>query len=193
MMILLRCKEFLKAIRMLFLRKKLGLRNVHKTFYMGKGCSISSDFTAGAFSYVGNNSCIYSKVSIGDYTMIAGDVKILGGDHTFSNPNIPMIFSDRENIAPTVIGKDVWIGSNSTILTGVSIGDGAIIAAGSVVTKNIAAYSIVAGVPAKLIRKRFTADEILSHQKMISKTYFENGFSKKDLCANRKYIKKNIE
>ena len=54
--------------------------------------------------------------------------------------------------APIVLGKNVWIGSNSTILQGVTIGDGAIIAAGSVVTKDVAANTIVGGVPARFIR-----------------------------------------
>ena len=54
--------------------------------------------------------------------------------------------------APIIVGKNVWIGSNSTILQGVSIGDGAIVAAGAVVTKDVPANSIVGGIPAKLIR-----------------------------------------
>lgn len=61
----------------------------------------------------------------------------------------------------TVIGNDVWIGQNSTIMPGVSIGDGAIIAANSTVTKNVEPYSIAGGNPARIIRKRFS-DEIIS-------------------------------
>ena len=57
-----------------------------------------------------------------------------------------------------VIGNDVWIGYGSTILSGVEIGDGAVIASGSVVTKSIPAYTIVAGVPAQVMRKRFNED-----------------------------------
>jgi tetrahydrodipicolinate N-succinyltransferase len=62
--------------------------------------------------------------------------------------------------AETIIGNDVWIGANVLIRDGVSIGDGAVIAAGAVVTKNIQPYAIVAGVPAKLVRYRFS-DEII--------------------------------
>ena len=62
----------------------------------------------------------------------------------------------------TIIGNDVWIGQNVTVLPGVHIGDGAIIAANSVVTKDIPAYHIVGGDPAKIIRKRFD-DELISH------------------------------
>lgn len=60
-----------------------------------------------------------------------------------------------------LIGNDVWIGSNVSILGGIEIGNGAVIGAGAVVTKNVEPYSVVAGVPAKELRKRFTEKEIL--------------------------------
>jgi carbonic anhydrase/acetyltransferase-like protein (isoleucine patch superfamily) len=68
---------------------------------------------------------------------------------------------DRFSELPrTTIGNDVWIGARAMVLDGVTIGDGCVIAAGSVVTKNIEPYSIVGGIPAKLIRKRFS-DEVI--------------------------------
>jgi Acetyltransferase (isoleucine patch superfamily) len=180
-------KEFLKSLRMAFLRKKYGLKSVHKTFYMGNNCHVFSDLKAGAFSYVGTGSVLYPKVQIGNYSMIAGDVRILGGDHTFDTPGMPIIFSKRGIIKSTVIGDDVWIGANSIIMTGVKIGDGAIVAAGSVVTKDIQSYSIVGGVPAVEIKKRFNDTEIIVHKQMLERSYKDNGFSVFDLCAN-KYV-----
>jgi acetyltransferase-like isoleucine patch superfamily enzyme len=180
-------KELLKMLRMSFLRKFYGLHNVHKTFYMGRHCKVASDLKAGAFSYVGARTQIYPQVVIGDYTMIANDVKIVGGDHSFNIPGLPMIFADRDNLLPTFIGKDVWIGTNSIIKTGVKIGDGAIIAAGSVVTKNIDPYSIVGGVPAVLIKKRFNVEESKIHDLILLKDYTEIPFTKLDLVANRRY------
>jgi len=68
---------------------------------------------------------------------------------------------------PTIIGEDVWIGAFSIIITGVKLGNGSIIGAGSVVTKDVLPYSIVAGVPAKFIKMRFTESEIEIHKKML--------------------------
>ncbi len=168
---------------MCFLRWKLNLKFVHKTFYMDNNSSIYKDFKAGAYSYVGPRCHIYPKVSIGDYTMLANDVAIIGGDHNYVNPSLPIIFSGREELKPTRIGKDVWIGSYVKILAGVSIGDGAIIAMGSVVTKDIEAYSVYGGIPAKKIKDRFqNLKDRIEHEEMLKKTYQECGFNFDLLC-----------
>lgn len=149
--------------------KWYGLRNVHPTFLATFGIGgVSKDLVAGEYSYVGPRSIIYPKTEIGAYTMIANDVMILGGDHNFRVPGMPTIFTGREEVRKTIIGKDVWIGARSIVLTGVKIGNGAIIASGSVVTKDIDPYWIVGGVPAKPIRKRFSDDEIQIHEDMLS-------------------------
>lgn len=169
-------RKLYRDIRMFFLRKKYKLKNVHKTFYVGGKASISSDFKAGAYSYIGPNCIVYPKVSIGDYTMLANNVSIIGGDHNFTKVGVPIIFSGRGDLDKTVIGKDVWIGSYSRIMTGVTIGDGAIIALGSVVTKDVEPFAIYGGVPAKKIKGRFNNDiDIKSHKLMLSKKneYFD--------------------
>jgi hypothetical protein len=68
-------------------------------------------------------------------------------------------FFERRRAARCSIGNDVWIGHNVTVLSGVTVGNGAVIAAGAVVTKDVAPYTIVAGVPARFVRRRFS-DEI---------------------------------
>lgn len=146
---------------------KYGLNDVDKTFIASASCSISKDFKAGAYSYVGPGSTIYPKVTIGKYTMLANDVHILGGDHRFDIVGTPIIFSGRGELRETVIGDDVWIGAHSIIMSGVHIGNGAIIAAGSVISKNVAPYSIVGG-HNKLIRMRFESqDAIKIHEEML--------------------------
>lgn len=168
---------------MYFLRRKKRLRNVHRTFYMGKNCNVSSDLIAGAYSYIGPGCLIYPKVSIGKYTMLANDVSIVGGDHEFGKIGTPIIFSGRGVLKETIIGQDVWIGAYVKINTGIVIGDGAIIAMGSVVTKNVEPYAIYGGIPAKKIKDRFfNKHDINKHEEMLNKTYQESGFNYNQLC-----------
>jgi acetyltransferase-like isoleucine patch superfamily enzyme len=168
---------------MYFVRIRFNLRNVDNTFYMNRGCKVSSDLVAGAYVFIGVNCEIYSKVRIGDYTMLAPEVKIIGGDHRYDVVGLPIIFSGRDKQIPTEIGKDVWIGARSVVMRGVKIGNGAIIAANSVVTKDVAPYTIVGGAPAKFIKNRFnTIDEIEIHSKMLEHKYTELGFGYHNLC-----------
>ena len=108
---------------------------------------------------------------IGAYCSIAKNVQIfVGGNHRsdwISTFPFPAFFSEARDIVDyhtskgdITIDNDVWIGENSIILSGVSIGDGAIVGTGSVVTKDVPPYAIVAGNPAKLIRYRFDQDTI---------------------------------
>ena len=92
-------------------------------------------------------------VTIGDRTLLGYRCQILSTNHKIPK-NRAEIFSAGHDKLRVVIGKDVWIGANAIILPGVTIGEGAVIAAGSIVTKNVDSFSIVGGVPAKLIRER---------------------------------------
>ena len=138
--------------------------------------------TVGFGTCVGANSQISAE--IGRYTMIGDNVRTLQFRHPlcqfvsinpcfystkkrflFSFVNEQKfddeVFFNPDKKTGVKIGSDVWIGSNSIILSGVEIGDGAVIGAGAVVTKNVEPYTIVAGVPAKPIRYRFSKDEII--------------------------------
>lgn len=95
-----------------------------------------------------------SKIYIGNYVMIAHNVMIIGGNHAYERVDIPIMLQGDGKQGDIIIEDDVWIGAGSIILTGVTINKGSIIAAGSVVTKSVPEYSIVAGNPAKIIKKR---------------------------------------
>lgn len=159
---MVKIRNIIRSVRRLYWRLRLQLWNVHPTFLAGGKSLISRDLIAGEYSYIGPGAEIGPGVSIGAYTMLGPSVKVLGNDHVFDIPGKPIIFSGRPPFKPTIIGRDVWIGANSIVLAGNSIGDGAIVAAGSVVTKNVEPFTIVAGVPAKIIKRRFpiAADEI---------------------------------
>lgn len=132
---------------------------------------IIGDYTYGCPNVIFENPD--ANLIIGKYCSIADEVTIfLGGNHrpdwiTTYPFNAINEFAEFKNIkghpatkGDVVIGNDVWIGRNVTILSGVKIGDGAIVAANSVVTKNIEAYEIWGGNPARLIKKRFTTEQI---------------------------------
>ena len=92
-------------------------------------------------------------VAIGDRTLIGYRAQILSANHIVPQGRGRIFGSGHEKKAVT-IGSDVWIGANATILPGVSIGDGAVVAAGSVVSRDVESYTVVAGVPAKVVRVR---------------------------------------
>lgn len=131
------------------------------------GCSVSNSHI-GAFSYVSPGTSLH-KVTIGRYCSIGDGVKILSQhphdtlttspfpyQRIFQPPFDADPVQDYAHILPTRIGNDVWIGSGAKIKCGITIGDGAIIGAGAVVTRDVAPFHIVGGVPAKLIRLRFS-------------------------------------
>ncbi len=97
-------------------------------------------------SYINSNSKIrcHKLISIGDNCVISHDFTVMDSDAHELNGS--------RNTNPVLIGNNVWIGTRVTILNGVSVGDGAVIAAGSIVTKNVPKNSLVAGVPAKVIK-----------------------------------------
>lgn len=168
---------------MTVLRKKYNFKNVHKTFYLSGKSNIAADLIAEEYSYIGSGSIIYPKVRIGAYSMLANNVNILGGDHAYDKIGLPIIFSGRGVLKETIIGKDVWVGAFTIIMAGIKIGDGAIVAAGSIVTKDIEPFTVYGGVPARKIKNRFdNSDEIDKHIEMLEKSYIDLGFSFEMLC-----------
>lgn len=144
---------------------------VHKTSKVEAGSHIVNS-TFDRHSYCGYDCKIYNT-EVGAFCSIADYVVIGSGQHAIEWVSTSPVFRagrdsvktkyaefELEDGKKTVIGPDVWIGERALVKQGVTIGAGSIIGMGSVVTKDIAPYSIVGGVPAKLIRMRFSDDII---------------------------------
>lgn len=117
-------------------------------------CNENASIAIGDRTTVGFNTFIYasSRISIGSDCMIAPFVYLVDSNHGIKKK---FLMNQQSNTCgPITINNDVWIGAHSVVLPGVTIGEGAVVAAGSVVNKDIDPYSIVGGVPAKLIGER---------------------------------------
>lgn len=116
-------------------------------FATGGGISIGSG------SGLGVNCSVHGPLRIGDNVMMGPDVTILTQTHNIERTDIPMR-QQGMRVAEVVIGNDVWIGMCSIIMPGVKIGNGVVIGAGAIVTKDVPDYAVVGGVPAKIIKLR---------------------------------------
>ncbi|WP_157812180.1 CatB-related O-acetyltransferase [Polaribacter sp. ALD11] len=141
-----------------------GLQNV---VFQGKNevpdrCNFSGEITIGYATTLGYNNVLHGNIVIGKYCQLGFDVAIHSSNHpiynlsSYINSNLfngeLVKFKTSEKI---IIGNDVWIGHNVIIVGNVTVGNGAILAAGAVVTKDVEPYTIVGGVPAIKIKKRF--------------------------------------
>lgn len=147
---------------------------LHKTVKVGQRSNLL-DVEIGKYSYIGRNNNI-TNTQIGCFCSFGTSVTIGGGVHPLNRISTSPLFYDAGNdwrtsrfIAEdneeveqlkTYIGNDVWIGDNAYIKAGKTVGHGAIIGSGAVVTHDVPPYAIVAGVPAKVIRYRFSQDVI---------------------------------
>ena len=128
----------------------LGRRSVIESY-----CCINNavgDVTIGDYSRIGIHCTVIGPVCIGHHVNLAQGITVTALNHNFNDTNRRI---DEQGITtkPVIIGDDVWIGANAVILPGVSIGSHAVIAAGAVVTSDVEDYTVVGGVPAKVIKK----------------------------------------
>lgn len=169
--ILFKCR---RGIQYLIRRYELSLLHKHgQNIYIGRNCTFTyRTVSLGNSVYIGNNCVIQSahgNIRIGNHVMFGPGVNLHGGNHITNQVGIYMdqVQKQMGDDPDLVVEDDVWIGANAIILGGVTVGRGSVIGAGSVVTKSIPPYSIVVGNPGKVIKKRFTDDQILEHERLL--------------------------
>ncbi len=148
--------------------------------YCGADCIFTYEHVdIGNHTFIGPGSVIQSahgRIKIGNHVMFGPCVHIHGGNHIYDKVGLYMDEVGKEDgdDGLVLVEDDVWIGANAIIISGtngIRIGEGSIVAAGAVVTKDVAPYSVVAGVPARCIKKRFTEEQLIAHKKAIAERY----------------------
>lgn len=130
----------------------------HATLYEEVSCVPGCRVSIGFYSY---SSSILRNVEVGNYCSIAGEVLLSPPQHAVEGFSLaPGLGGDAKERGPIIVGHGAWIGTRTIIMDNVRIGNGAIVAAGAVVTKDVPPYAIVGGVPAKVIRYRFPPEVI---------------------------------
>jgi acetyltransferase-like isoleucine patch superfamily enzyme len=127
----------------------------HVVYYPGVWINPGMNIKLGDHVDLAKNVLITTKggVEIGDRTLIGYNTQIFSVNHTIPEGR-GKIFESGHTPAKVVIGKDVWIGAGVIILPGISIGEGSVVAGGSVVTKNVPEFTIVGGNPARILKER---------------------------------------
>lgn len=175
-----------------------------RDLHVGKGTRLWAPkrLSIGDCVYIGKQVHIEANCRIGNYCLIANRVAIVGRhDHDFSAVGFPVRFSpwvgsqrfpSEHADEEAVIEDDVWLGYGTVVLTGVTVGRGSVVAAGSVVTRDIPPYSIAAGVPAKVIGQRFSdQDTIAKHETAIRDGKFQFSERGYDHCVIEPSINKD--
>ncbi|MDY2594653.1 MAG: CatB-related O-acetyltransferase [Oliverpabstia sp.] len=182
---------YIKRVIKLFIRKRTWRKqNSHNytsinSIFDHELCKVGN-YTYGVINVLSNNN--KSKVIIGNFCSIANNVCFLiNNDHRTdvltTYPIKAKLFGEASECVSKgdiIVEDDVWIGSNVTVLSGVNIGQGAVIATGSVVTKNVPPYAFVGGVPAKVIKYRYS-EEIINRLLLIDYSKVDKQFIKNNL------------
>ena len=119
-----------------------------------KGAVFTPEVSIGNNSGIGINCELWGEIIIGDDVMMGPEIVIYTSGHSHKRVDLPMIKQGGDECKKVIINDDCWIGRRAIIMPGVTIGKGSIIGAGAVVTKDVPEYSIVGGVPAKVIKNR---------------------------------------
>lgn len=167
-------KRILKKCYTLYLTKSLGSFGESSWLSPFGTYLYKNKIQVGDNVYIGQGAhiSVSEGIRIGNGVAIGPELMVMGGDHRFDQVGllIHQMSSGGQN-TPIIIEDDVWIGGRVVVLKGVTIGEGAVIGAGSIVTKNIPPYSIYVGNPARKIGLRFSREELCEHLRIVQSAY----------------------
>jgi acetyltransferase-like isoleucine patch superfamily enzyme len=176
--VIARCRHEIEGVTKATVRKLVLpiLRRWWKLAELGEGVHWPRDFSlrvgpgsrVGRYAYLGEGFESEGPIVVSDLVMISAECKIVGADHVYNVIGTPTRLGFPSGLRPvTRFGLDAWIGQRVTIIEGLTIGAGAVGGSGAVVTKDVPPYSIVGGVPAKIIKWRFEAQQVEEHLKLM--------------------------
>lgn len=175
---MLKCLKYIRC-RLLLCRHRNISFGKKSTFGRGTTFYAPNKSVIGNNVYIGKYCSIETDVEIGDDVLIGNNVGLIGKyDHDYSCvgtsiKDSPWIGDENYNFKgknkKIIIENDAWVGYGAIVLSGVRIGHGSIVAAGSVVLHDVEPYTIVGGYPAKVIARRFTQEEIIEHERIYKK------------------------
>lgn len=167
-------KACIRIFLNMYLSRKMKIRSLGIGCQLGKGSKVKNA-VLGDYASFGPQCEFNGPVIIGDLTMLSSEVLVIGQDHEAFNNQLPMRIAFPKKQRPiTVIEADCWIGARVIIMEGVRIGRGSVVGAGSIVTKSIPPYSIAVGTPAKVIKFRFTGQELINYDEYLYGKNFNN-------------------
>lgn len=150
-------RKWRRFVTALFSRLYGGGGNIDKTASLARDSRVDYPWNVsiGSFSSLGSGSWVYGldKISIGNNCCVGNDVRLLTGSHDVSSVHFDLVTK------PIIIMDNVWIATGAIVLPGVTIGEGAVVGAGSVVTKNVEPWTVVGGNPVRVIKKRVLKDD----------------------------------
>lgn len=188
----------LRRLRTVILLSTARKRLTHgKDIHVGKGTRLWAPkrISLGDHVYIGKDVLIECNATIGSFVLIANQVAFVGRhDHDFGAIGFPVRYApwigsakhpSRYSDECAAVGDDVWIGYGVIVLSGTTIGRGAIVAAGSVVTADVPPYAVVAGIPARVVSYRFDNDDVTirKHEQAIRNGKFALSEKGYDFCV----------
>jgi acetyltransferase-like isoleucine patch superfamily enzyme len=173
--VIIRCRTEIESPRKLKIRAALlpfikwlyGFRELGEGFQWGWNISVGPDARIGRYAYLGAGFECDCPLVVGDLCMVSTHVRIAGNDHRIDDISSPIRLAFRHGDRRTILEADVWIGMGAILKAGIRIGRGAVVAAGAVVMSDVAPYTVVGGVPAKVIKHRFDHEREYAHDAML--------------------------